>query len=138
MAWLHATPKEAKQSRITQLRLADLQHPLISLPEVGGAICYVEWLQEVGTYLSNGMSIVPVTWQEIDAWVRCTEISEAIPWCGKKLIKELSEAYVSEYHAANDPQRPAPYKEDSASAKKQATKQLTAMFDSMMGGKKGK
>lgn len=51
------------------------------------------------------MGLVPVSWQEIQAWAGLT--GEADPWTCQTL-RHLSRAYVDEYYASRAPTRPAP------------------------------
>jgi hypothetical protein len=56
---------------------------------------------------SGGMGPVPISWVEIDAWLRVTE-RELSMW-ERTTIKRLSEEYVSELVQATKADRPAPY-----------------------------
>jgi hypothetical protein len=64
-------------------------------------------LQEAGLMSSGGMGPVPISWVEIDAWLRVTE-RELSMW-ERTTIKRLSEEYVSELVQATKADRPAPY-----------------------------
>jgi hypothetical protein len=57
---------------------------------------------------NNGMSPLPLSWQEIESWLRLTE-RDYLPLWEKGMIRQLSQAYVNEYLQATDPLRPAPY-----------------------------
>lgn len=56
---------------------------------------------------NNGMGPSPISWVEIQAWMSATGL-ELSTW-EVTVIKELSEAYVSELSLATDLKRPAPY-----------------------------
>lgn len=63
-----------------------------------------------GGAMQTGMGLIPLTWQEIDAWARATSYNETLsPW-ELETIKRMSDAYASEYNRASDPKRPQPYK----------------------------
>ena len=53
------------------------------------------------------MGLVPITWQELDAWMRRTSV-QLTPWAVRTL-RRLSMAYVSESQAAQELSRPAPW-----------------------------
>ena len=58
------------------------------------------------------MGLIPLSWQEIEAFVRCSGLEDTVtPW-ELQVVKRLSEAYVAEYSKASDPKRKMPYKPD--------------------------
>lgn len=61
-----------------------------------------------GQAISTGMGLVPISWVEMDAWIRVNSL-ELTLW-EIETIKKMSEAYCRENALAVDPQRPAPYK----------------------------
>lgn len=94
------------------------KHPGLALPDLSEskAEYIVGLLFEAGLMGSNGMSPVPLSWQEIEAFLRVTE-KNYLPLWEKQMIKSLSEAYVSEYvraseHGRQDPFVQAPEKID--------------------------
>lgn len=104
LAWYHSVPEKSKVSRAQQL-----QEPELKLP-----ICENEYLvllfYETGMYEIGGMGgIVPMSWNTIQSWINLTERDLEV--YEKMLIKEMSEAYVSEYNAGTDPNRTRPYVE---------------------------
>lgn len=58
-------------------------------------------LHEAGLMSSTGMGPVPLSWLDIDAWLRCTELRLSV-W-EKMTIKHMSEVYVSERMYNTDP-----------------------------------
>lgn len=60
-----------------------------------------------GQCLATGQGLIPLTWQEIDSWIKVTKLDLTL-W-EIETIKKMSEAYCAEYSRATDPQRPAPY-----------------------------
>lgn len=110
LGWLHATPEGAKKSRLTSFREQDVDHPFIRMPDIEteySAGYLIGLLFEAGLMSSNGMGPVPISWLEIDAWLRVTE-TELSLWERIK-IKQLSEEYVTELALATDKNRPQPY-----------------------------
>lgn len=81
--------------------------PFPELPD--GAEYLVSLFHSAGTATQTGMGLVPLSWQEIEAWVRCTGIEEMVtPW-ELETVRRMSEAYASEYSQAYDPKRKQPY-----------------------------
>lgn len=110
LAWLHATPEGSKKSRLASFREEDAEHPLLELPDLNyehAASYVIGLLHEAGLMSSNGMGPVPLSWVEIESWVRCTD--RELPLWEKLAVKTLSEEYVSELVQAKDKTRPAPY-----------------------------
>lgn len=107
LAWLNATPEGSKKSRLKEFREADENANLLNLPETEGASHLISYLMEAGIAMSNGMGITPITWQEMESWLRVTELPLST-W-EKLMLRELSETYVNEYSQASAKDRPAPY-----------------------------
>jgi hypothetical protein len=108
LAWLNATPDGAKMSRRESYEKASGPDSLfLRLPELDGAQYIVQMLFEAGTLMHAGMGPTPLTWQEIDAWLRVTG-TQAELW-ERLLIKELSHAYVNMLHDATKKDCPDPY-----------------------------
>ena len=53
----------------------------------------------------NGL--LPLSWQDINEWQQATQ--RELPLWNILVLKNMSKAYVAEYHAAEDAMRPAPY-----------------------------
>lgn len=82
----------------------------IQLPPVPAELEYLLSLYFLsGQCIHTGMSITPLTWVEIEAFIRVNKLKLML-W-EVELIKKMSEAYCAESHKATDPQRPPPYKE---------------------------
>lgn len=78
------------------------------MPEINPAFDFLRILFfESGQCLATGQGLVPLTWQEIDAWIRVNQLDLTL-W-EIETIRKMSEAYCAEYSRATDPQRPAPY-----------------------------
>lgn len=62
-----------------------------------------------GSATQTGQGLVPLSWQEIEAWVKCQALTDVLtPW-ELGVVRIMSEAYASEYAQAYDPKRPMPY-----------------------------
>lgn len=89
-------------------RSIDEDSSFLKLPEVEGAAYVIHMWNEAGLMSSTGMGITPLTWLEIDAWMRLTG-SKPVLW-ERLMIRELSQAYVAEYNAAcAEKNRPEPF-----------------------------
>jgi len=64
-------------------------------------------LFEAGLVSQSGMGIAPLSWQEIHAWLDCTGL-HLHTWevC---TIKQMSDAYASEFSQASKPDAKPPY-----------------------------
>lgn len=111
LAWLHATPEGSKKSRLTYFTEKEEKDgessPFLQFPELDDAAYLVPMLREAGLMSSSGMGVVPLSWQEIESWLRCTELQVTI-W-EKLTIREMSEAYVAEFNKASTKDAAAPY-----------------------------
>lgn len=107
LAWLHAVPEGSKKSRLASFTDEGGESSFLELPDLEDAAYIVPLLREAGLMSSNGMGVVPVSWQEIESWLRCTELQLTV-W-EKLTIRELSEAYVSEFNIASKRDAAAPY-----------------------------
>jgi hypothetical protein len=85
----------------------DEDSSFLKMPPLDGAEYIVFMLQEAGTMSTTGMGVVPLSWQEIDAWLRVTDFRPAL-W-ERLMVRELSEVYVNEFMQASDRNRPQPY-----------------------------
>ena len=108
MGWYHATPKDDKQSRLQKLREQYKEELELSLPECEAAYLVPLFL-ESGICSSNINGIVELPWQEIAAWLSCSQ-RELSVW-EVDMIRDMSGAYVSEYNLSSDRTRLMPYRE---------------------------
>lgn len=58
---------------------------------------------------SNGMGAIPISWLEIDAWLRATKLD--LPIWERLTLKEMSEVYAAELSKATAKDAAAPYVE---------------------------
>jgi hypothetical protein len=109
LAWLHASPDKDYKSNARQSRAEKLQSispSSLKMPEIETHQRVIQWLDEIGFYVSgaNGPQVLP--WTEIAAWSEMTQTaitpSEAI------LIRKLSSEYVGQYFKSADPIAPDP------------------------------
>lgn len=82
-------------------------HHLLKMPPLEGEEYIVRMVMEAGLVSTNGMGPTPLSWQEIEAWMRTTASNPSL-W-ERLLIREISEVYVGEFGQASDPQREDPY-----------------------------
>lgn len=110
MAWLHATPEGTKKTRYAALKVLNENHPAFEMPDIEtehAAGYLIAMLQEAGLMSSNGMGPVPLSWQEIDSWIRVS--GRVLPMWERLMVKTLSEDYVSELMQATARDRAQPY-----------------------------
>lgn len=78
----------------------------IQLPETG-IDSLVGHFFASGQILQSGTGLVPLTWQELQAYTELNDL-DLCSW-ELKIIKRMSEAYCTEYAKASSPNHPAPY-----------------------------
>lgn len=96
---------------MTSLKEVNREHTSLEMPDIEtehGAGYLVGLLYEAGLMSSSGMGPVPLSWAEIDAWIRCTDL-QLTTW-ERLTIKRMSEEYVAE-RCETDPNRISPYKQ---------------------------
>ena len=76
------------------------------MPELYGCGHVVELLLEAGTVSYEGALCHPLTWQEIESWLNCTQL-ELSNWT-ITTIRHMSQAYALEHNMGRDEYRPAP------------------------------
>ncbi len=135
LGWLNATPEKAKKSRAQTFREISEDHSSLRLPDIGAAVGLVELWQEAGSFLNTGMGPVPLTWSEIDAWMRVTKRN--VPVWARTLIRNLSETYVQELTEARDPSRPAPFVDNTYIDRQRVSDGLKKLFRGMAKKNKG-
>ena len=105
MAWLSATPEKEEVSRAESFERSS--SPFLKLPDVGSSYYVVKYWQDCGSVGYGSSGIVPLSWTEIRNWREENDLE--IDYRERKMIREMSKAYVNEYYASKDPNRPAPY-----------------------------
>lgn len=82
---------------------------VVEMPEIDPAFGYLlELFFLSGQCMSTGMGLVPLSWQEIDAFIRVNQLDLTL-W-EIETIKAMSDAYCAEHAKATEPNRSAPYK----------------------------
>ncbi len=107
LAWLHAVPEKAKESRQKSIKAANEDSFLLKMPDVAEGEYLVPMLFEAGLVSQSGMGVAPLSWQEIQAWLNCTGV--VLHTWEATTIKQMSDAYASEYSQASKKDAPAPY-----------------------------
>ncbi len=105
MAWLSATPKEAKQSRRDTYHEDSPYREMIELSKYETYL--VELWHEVGTIGNSGSGMMPLPWSEITAWAN-RFFGDALEDYELHMIREMSQHYCWEYSEASEPSRPCP------------------------------
>ncbi len=111
VAWLLAIPK-VKDSRGVETKLPARIDPYRAqkaeppLPPLVAQHVY-DWLMEVGPVEAGGMGQVPLSWTAIRDWAGLT-FKRLTAW-EARLLRRLSAEYLTESHAAEDHNRPAPW-----------------------------
>lgn len=113
LAWWHAVPAPppdareqhtARRSRMGALPAGD--EPF--LPEIDQDLRpFVAMLFEAGPTSAAGQGMGVITWQEFEAWQRCTGV--ALPPWQLRLLRRLSGEYVTEYNQAGAHDAPPPW-----------------------------
>ena len=122
-AWLNTAPfKPGKKGKPTQerrehTRMQDFYQrgvtAYLTMPDAKGSQYLIEAMHEAGSGLpgQNGR-MNPLTWQEIDAWMRAT--GAEFEWWETDAIYRLSRCYCNWLAKASDPNCPAPYTDPGA------------------------
>lgn len=85
-----------------------LERQEIPMPElIPGSEYLVAFLHSAGTATSTGMGLVGLSWQEIDAWRRCT--GSVASTRDLKTVYTLSKVYANEYAVAGKKGAKPPY-----------------------------
>lgn len=93
-------------------------------------------LQEAGLMSSYGMGPFPLSWAELDAWLRVTGLSLST-W-EKTTLKGLSEDYVNELLLASDRYHPAPYTPEDTEIDREAIANKVLNFARMFNSNRQK
>lgn len=65
-----------------------------------------DYLLKLGVMSNNGMGNVPLSWQDIDAWMRVSGV-QLDAW-EAKVIHKASEIYVNQFELSKKPDAPMP------------------------------
>ncbi len=87
-----------------------LERQEIPMPELSpGSEYLVAFLHSAGTATSTGMGLTGLSWQELDAWARCTDSVGIVTPRDLTIIHTLSRMYANEYARASKKGAKAPY-----------------------------
>lgn len=67
----------------------------------------VNLLMEIGPTIATGFGLAAIGWRELADWQACSG-TDLAPW-EARMLRRLSADYAAELHAAESPERPAPY-----------------------------
>lgn len=128
MAWLNTVAEKQTQSRLAVYRALEEQgHHVrqLEMPERLGFEYLVHYLFEAGPVGNNGFGPEPLTWQEIEAWSRLTQVKldawEALT------LRTLSDHYRSQLMRSADPKCRAP--DQPEQSREQIAEDVEAFFD---------
>jgi hypothetical protein len=74
-----------------------------------GSEYLVAFLHSAGTASATGMGLTGLSWQEIEAWVRCADMKDIVTSRDLKTIHTLSRVYAGEYARASQKGAKPPY-----------------------------
>jgi hypothetical protein len=74
-----------------------------------GAEYLVSFFYSAGSAMQTGMGLVPLTWQEIDAWARRCGYNHSLSPFEAETIRKMSEAYAVQYAKASQRICPQPF-----------------------------
>lgn len=113
LAWYHARPARDRTgglqpTRLESIRL-DLRDPAYEpeMPVVLAGEHIIECLFAIGPTLASGLGPCSLTYQEINAYMQSTG-THLQPW-EIKILRHLSNAYVSESYKSTDANCPPPW-----------------------------
>lgn len=97
-----------------------------------------DWLMELGPTAPGAMTQTAVSWRDIAAWQELTGVA-LLPW-EAVLLRELSGAFASELHRAEDPACPAPWSERASIEDNRAavSRKLGMTFKALLAAQSGK
>lgn len=107
MAWLQSAPKRHDKDNdpVSRVSALDDDHPAKALPETNDFI--VSCFEDVGMCLQGGMSLTPITWNELLSFTKATKYN-LTPFEYEQVMN-MSRVYCSYTQKANDINEPAPY-----------------------------
>lgn len=99
---MHTVPEKSEQSRYERY-LAD--GIAIVVPEMKCSYLF-DYLLKIGVMTANGMANVPLSWQELNAWVQATGVPLNFWELG--VIHKASSVYVNQLELSRKPDAPMP------------------------------
>jgi len=90
--------------------VAVIERQEIPMPElVPGSEYLVAFLHSAGTATATGMGLTGLSWQELEAWAKCTDNIGIVSPRDMKILHTLSRAYANEYARASKKDAKPPY-----------------------------
>ena len=99
--------KVQSDERVTRAQKIEQKGGTPLFPELDEVAYLVAYWQDLGIVGNGAMGMVPLPYSEIKAWCNGKAIS-LDPW-EFSLIIDMSREYITEYYAAEEPDRPPPY-----------------------------
>ncbi len=109
LSWLNAAPKQHEKDNDPKQRIETLGNSKLNcLPDADRFIvcCFIE----CGVCLSGGMGISPITWTELNNYIKCSKTN--ISGYESELIIKMSREYCNFSHKAQKKSCLAPYLEN--------------------------
>lgn len=110
----------------------------IPMPElIPGSEYLVAFLHSAGTAQATGMGLAGLSWQELEAWVRCTDNIGIVTPKDLRVIHTLSRVYANEHAKASMKGAVAPYipvmeEEEVEEIREYVADKADDVFESMM------
>lgn len=101
-AWLHTVPEKQEQSRYERYIQDGVD---VVVPEMKCSYLF-DYLIRIGIMSSSSMGNVPLSWQELNAWVQVTGIP-LNEW-ELRVIRRASEVYVNQHELSKKIDAPMP------------------------------
>jgi hypothetical protein len=105
---LHTKPDKKKVTRIEQLKLNGATDQDIDMPKVTLTGLIKLLFESVSPALNSGNGLVPLSWQEIESFVRVNGFE--LNSFELRVIKNASKAYVMQSNLSSDPKCPPPHR----------------------------
>lgn len=135
LAWLNSVPENAVRTRARMLRDKNGEEYIHDMPDILGCEYLMDLLLEAGTVRYEGAVCHTLTWQELEAWLNCTQLSLNV-W-EITTLRALSQAYALETNLSRDEYRPSPTEPPKTEEKiKKSMEALKAGLRSFMNIKK--
>lgn len=142
MAWLHSTPKppvrpkkvsSAPERELTRGEKIEANGGTPLFPEVDAAYLIQHWFS-VGLTGHGAMGPTALSALELMAWQQGTGV-DLVPW-EFRVLREMSRAYVAQYHDSEEPACPPPYGEQAKEYDRDAVaKKISDIFKARLARK---
>lgn len=129
-AWLNTVAEKQAEPRIAVYKRREEAGQYVSqleMPDLLGFEYIVEYLFEAGPVGNNGFGPEPITWIELEAWAKLTQV-DLDSWEASTLRK-LSEHYSAQLVKSADPKCRPPGQEEQS--REQIAADVEAFFDRM-------